>query len=586
MTGNNRRSSTQSSRSTSTRGYSSRGGSTRSGSSRSASSRSTSSQRGGGRPAGASIAGMIAVVLVIVIVVAAVGGVLFWTNVKYLYDYTTIIPGVEIEGVDIGGMTADEAIVALNSRLQEKIGQLSITLRYGDMAPWKYDASNIGASGDITSIVAEAMRYGHVGELKDRLNEAKYVLDNPETFSISFGYDKTSITTIVEALKADIDMPAVEPDLEFDKDAGQITQIDEKVSLLYNPLKYDTSVSVNGVPAEVYIDANGNYQVAADIFTITPGSSGYVVDVEATVNAIISDLADDSVANVDIVTIPVEPTLTEEELIECTSLVYHSKSGIAYTSNYERDMNIQVALNSFDGLVIMPGQTVSFNETTGERSQANGYFLAPGIAQDKSHELVWGGGVCQAATVIFNAAIMSGMTILDKDSHSWPLYTAADDYGEDARDAMVNWGTSDLVFRNDTEYPIYFDTYLHWRSSDNADYAYCNAYSKLLPNGESYDYEPRLVESEAAPEPVYKALKDTTEYSDADWDWDSNLQLLVYEYAPSKPKKYYDVYQRILDAQGNLVSEQLWYRSHYDLIQGLYYTKPDPSKSTTDGGVG
>jgi len=581
MTGNNRRRSTESQRGSS-RGYTSRG-SNRSGSSRTSSTRSTNGARGGARATGANVAGMIAVVLVIIFVVAAVGGVLFWTNVKYLYDNTTIIPGVQVEGVDIGGMTRDEAFLVLDTKLKEKMNQLSVTLKYGSQY-WTYDSSSLSASGDISGIIDAAMLYGHTGKLQDRLNQAKYVLNNDETFEISFGYDKNTLTQIVNTLKADIDMPAVEPDLEFDKDAGKITNIDEKVSLLYNPLKYDSTISVNGMPGEVYIDANGNYQVNAEIFIITPGSSGYEVDVETTVNAIVADLADDSVANVDIVTVTVEPTLTEEELLECTSLVYHSKSGIAYTSNYERDMNIQVALDSFDGLVIMPGQTVSFNETTGERSQANGYFLAPGIAQDKSHELVWGGGVCQAATVIFNAAIMSGMTILDKDSHSWPLYTAADDYGEDARDAMVNWGTSDLVFQNNTEYPIYFDTYLHWTNSENANYAYCNAYTKLLPDGESYDYEPRLMEFEEAPEPEYRALTDTTQYASADWNWDSELGLLVYEYAPSKPKKYYDVYQRILDANGNVISEGLWYRSHYDLIKGIYYTKPDPSK--TDGGVG
>ena len=586
MTGNNRRRSTESQRGTS-RGYESRG-STRTGSSRASAARNTNSARGGARPTGANIAGMIAVVLVIIFVVAVVDGVLFWMNVKYLYDYDTIIPGVEVDGVNIGGMDRQEAFMALDKELKEQINQLSVTLKFGNEY-WTYDATSLGAAGDISGIINEAMKYGHEGTIQERLSQAKYVLNNTETFTISFGYDKNALIQIVETLKADIDVPAVEPDLEFDKDAGKITSIDEKVAHLYNPLKYDNVVSVNGQPAEVYVDANGNYQVKADIFTIVQGSAGYEVDVDATVNAVVVDLADDSVANVDIVTVNVEPTLTEDELIDCTSLVYHSKSGIAYTSSYERDMNIQVALDSFDGLVIMPGETVSFNETTGERSQANGYFLAPGIAQDKSHELVWGGGVCQAATVIFNAAIMSGMTILDKESHSWPLYTAMDDYGEDGRDAMVNWGTSDLVFRNDTEYPVYFDTYLHWTSSQNADYAYCNAYTKLLPNGESYDYEPVFTQDVspafiAAPEPQYYALTDTTKYADEDWKWNKDLELLVFEYAPSKPQKYYDVYQRILDANGNLISEQVWYKAYYDIIQGVYYTKPDPTK--TDNGVG
>ena len=584
MAGNNRRHNTESQRD-SARGYTSRG-STRTGSTRASSTRNTtSSTRGNTKRSGASIAGTIAVVLILIMVVGAIGGVLFWTNVKYLYDNTTIIPGVEVEGVDIGGMTRDEAYVALNSKLNEKISQLSVTLKYGSQY-WTYDSSSLGASGDISGIIDEAVTYGHTGKIKDRLDQAKYVLNNQEQFNISFGYDKNTITQIVETLKTDIDMPAVEPNLEFDKDAGKITNIEDRIALLYNPLKYDNSVSVNGIPAEVYIDVNGNYQINAEIFTITPGSAGYVVDVESTVNAVITDLADDSVASVDMVNVTVQPTLADEELIEYTSLVYHSKSGIAYTSTYERDKNIDVALSHFDGLVIMPDQIISFNETTGNRTAENGYFLAPGIAQDKSHEMVYGGGVCQAATIIFNAAIMSGCEILDKESHSWPLYTAADDYGGDARDAMVNWGTSDLVFKNTTEYPIYFDTYLHWTNTENANYAYCNAYTKLLPDGQSLDYEPSLIETEEAPEPTYKALEDVTEYADEKWRWDEELGLLVYKYIPAKPKKYYDVYQRILDADGNVLTEELWYRSHYDIIKGVYYTKPDPSKAPEDDGVG
>lgn len=589
MAGNNRRG-TQSRRSTSSRNHSSRGGNAaRTTNTRSSSRTSGNGERNSTKRSGASVAGLIAVVLVLILVIAGVAGALFWTNVKYLYDNTTVIPGVEVEGIDIGGMTRDEAYFALDSKLNEKINELDITIKFGDQY-WTYDASNLGASGDISEIIDEAMLYGHRAEqsLGDRIDEAKHVLENPEHFTISFGYDQNSVRQIVETLKVDIDIEAVEPTLTFDKDAGQITSIEDRTALLYNPLKYDTQVNINGAPAEIYEDVNGNYQINAEIFTITEGQSGYVVDVDTTVNAIIADLADDSKANVDIVTIPVEPTLTTDELKDYTSLVYHSKSGIAYTSDTARDTNVATALEAFDGLVIMPGQQVSFNETTGERSSSNGYLQAPGIGQDKGHELVWGGGVCQAATVIFNAAIMSGCTVIDKDSHSWPLYTAADDFGTDARDAMVNWGTSDLIFRNDTEHPIYFDTYVYWKYPDNATWAYCNAYTKLLDDGLSLHYEPRLVETKETPEPVYEALGDREDPFDSDWNWDEELGLLVSKYAPSKPYKYYEVYQQLLDPSGNVAGEQYWYNALYGEITGKYYTKPDPTREEeeTDGGVG
>ncbi|MEX1377836.1 MAG: VanW family protein [Eubacteriales bacterium] len=583
MTGDNRRRSSGTQRS-STRGYSSRGGG-RTGGTRSSSGRSSSNGRasssGGG---GANVAKVLTMIVVVLIVVVLAGGAFAYVNLKYLYDETTIIPGVEVDGVNLGGMTREEAFAALTNRLNGKIDTLSITLKSGTMYG-PYGPESVHASGDVSGILDEAMLYGHRGDLKQRMDEAKYVLENPETFTVSFGYNTDDIRNIVETLKKDIDIPVVEPTLVFDKEAGQITGIEDRTALEYNPLKYDTSVNINGQPAEIYVGPDGNYHVAADIFSVTPGSTGYEVDVDATVAAIVQDLADDYVANVDIVLNVIEPTLTEEQALECTALVYHSKSGIAYTSDFNRDRNIDVALSRFDGLEILPGQTVSFNETTGPRTAENGFFLAPGIAQDKSHVMVYGGGVCQAATIIFNAAIMSGMTILDKDSHSWPLYTALDDFGTDARDAMVNWGTSDLVFRNDTDYPIYFDTYVYWYSSDNATYAYCNAYTKLLPDGKSIKYEPRLVETRPAPEPRYVSLKEgDDEPEGASWKWDKNLKLLVFENVPSKPYKYYEVYQQILDANGNVISEQMWYKALYEEIQGQIYTKPDPSQEEVSVG--
>ena len=585
MAENNRRNSTGYNRDSNSRGDSSRGN-THIGNSRTSATRNTpSNKRSNGGRSGANVVGMISVVLVMIIVIGGVVGVLTWTNLKYLYDNITIVPGVEVEGVDIGGLTRDEAYLKLNKKLEEKINKLSISLKHGEQY-WTYDAASLNASGDISGIIDEAMVYGHTGNLRNRIDQAKYVLDNPETFNITFGYDQNSVRQIVEAIKEDIDVPAVEPNLEFDEDAGKITGIEHRTALQYNPLKYDTMVNLNGASAEVYIGEDGNYHIKGEIFKITQGSSGYEVDVDATVNAIITDLADDSVANVNIVTTQVHPTLTEEKLKECTSLVYHSKSGIASSSPPSRDSNVATALAAFDGLVIKPGEQVSFDAITGERSAANGYELAIGIGQDKSHKLVYGGGVCQAATVIFNAALMSGCTIVDKESHSYPLYYQEDDFGTEARDAMVNWGTSDLVFRNDTEYPIYFDTYVNWRYPDDADYAYCNAYTKLLSDGQSIKYEPRLMEKKEVPEPEYKALGDMEEPFDSKWKWNEELGLLVSQYKPSKPYKLYDVYQQILDANGNVITEQHWYYSEYGEIVGLYYTKPDPSKEESDDGAG
>lgn len=529
----------------------------------------------GSKHSGGNGSGGIIIAVIVVVAIAAIG--LFgWSSVNYLYDENIIIPGVEVGGVNLSGMTSDEAKAALNDKLNENIDALSITITHNGNT-WSYDSSNLNASGDISSIVDNVLKYGHEGNLGDRMDQAEYVKNNAEPYYLNFEYDQNIIRQIVEALQDEIEIKAVEPALVFDETAGKITGIEDRTALFYNPLRYDTLVNINGAPAEVYIDGNGNYKINAEIFSTEPGSNGLLMDVDATYNAIMYDLQDDNIANVEVITNVDVPTLNEEDLFDYTSLVYHSKSSITSNSTFERDKNIDLALAAFDGMVIMPGEEVSFNNTTGERISENGYLLAPGISQDKSLQLVYGGGVCQAATIIFNAAIMAGCEIIDKDSHSWPLYWQEGNYGTEARDAMVNWGTSDLIFKNTTDYPIYFDTYVYWKYADNATHAYCNVYTKLLPDGQSIKYDPILVTTEETPEAKVTALSDTSEYADETWKLDEESGLMIYKRVLSRPYKYYEVDQIIVDSYGNEISRQQWYKSEYGQIIGEYYTKPNPN---------
>ena len=60
-----------------------------------------------------------------------------------------------------------------------------------------------------------------------------------------------------------------------------------------------------------------------------------------------------------------------------------------------------------------------------------------------------GGGVCQMATTIFNAAFEAGLPMRERHNHS--CYISHYPMG---RDATVSWGGPDLVFRNDLDHAI------------------------------------------------------------------------------------------------------------------------------------
>ena len=82
----------------------------------------------------------------------------------------------------------------------------------------------------------------------------------------------------------------------------------------------------------------------------------------------------------------------------------------------------------------------------------NGFFPAIEYAYGE-HVMGIGGGVCQASTTVYQAAVCAGLTILNRKPHSDSV-----NYTEYGKDATVYWNGRrkiDLVFRNSTEEPVY-----------------------------------------------------------------------------------------------------------------------------------
>ena len=88
----------------------------------------------------------------------------------------------------------------------------------------------------------------------------------------------------------------------------------------------------------------------------------------------------------------------------------------------------------------------------GPRDEAHGFKQAAEYAGDTT-TTGWGGGVCQASTTLYNALVMANMTIVDRSPHSMVVT-----YVDPSCDAAVFYGSKDLVFENNTDYPIYIYT--------------------------------------------------------------------------------------------------------------------------------
>ncbi|MEP0813562.1 MAG: VanW family protein [bacterium] len=116
---------------------------------------------------------------------------------------------------------------------------------------------------------------------------------------------------------------------------------------------------------------------------------------------------------------------------------------------FNRNYNIALCASFFNGKILMPGEELSFNATTGDRTYSTGYKSAPVI---ENQELVpgVGGGSCQVSTTLYNAACLeAGMAVVER----WPHGLAVHYIGWN-RDATVAYPHRDLKFVNTYDSPV------------------------------------------------------------------------------------------------------------------------------------
>lgn len=113
-----------------------------------------------------------------------------------------------------------------------------------------------------------------------------------------------------------------------------------------------------------------------------------------------------------------------------------------------RKTNISLAAKSCNGIVLLPGETFSYNDVLGERTAARGYKAAGAYADGELVEQL-GGGICQVSSTLFSAVLHTDLEIVTRFNHSMPV-----SYLPMGMDATVSWGGPEFKFKNNLTYPI------------------------------------------------------------------------------------------------------------------------------------
>ncbi len=331
-----------------------------------------------------------------------------WLDVRP-YD-TLFVPNVFVDNIPLEGMTASEGVATVRAGAKNRADSLSIRLMAGDRELAVINSAMLGITYDTDTALNQAWAIGHRGTVFDR--------------------------------KRDIDMARTQGFKAFSATPGANTQpIDALLVQLKNELYR--------APKDASFAFNDD---ATQPFTFVTEERGVSIDIEPLKQQIYEKVSAMESGDIQIVPIFKQPEITEAMLRETVTLRYTATTPISPDSEVNRTNNIRRAFEEISGTMLKPGEKFSFNNIVGWRTEKNGFFPAPEYAYGELETGI-GGGVCQASSTVYLAAIHAGLEIIDREPHSDPVsYTS---FGKDATVYMSSNRKIDFVFRNNTDGMIY-----------------------------------------------------------------------------------------------------------------------------------
>ena len=425
---------------------------------------------------------------------------------------TTFYQNTSVNGIDISGLTKEEASQVVSSALIKDMANTKITLQSGDQT-WSLSGEDFEYVGNIENTLASTMEVGRSGNIFEKKKMEKQIKNEGLVVTLPYSSLFGGMEEKVNEICLEVESKASTPQIKF------------------NPQ-------------------------SANMFTIDSGAVGYVVNRDQLSSAIDKAIADKSQEIIEIPLVEVVPNTDSESLLK--QIGKRSEFSTSYaTSSTKRKNNIKKALASFNGMTVLPGETISFNKTTGPRTKANGYENA-NIIIDGNYVSGTGGGVCQASTTLYNALLLADMEVITAFHHSLPA-----SYVPLSFDAMVSEGYADLVFKNSSDCPIFIKTIC---DENNAK---VEIYGKNFEKGEKIKLRSEVVK--ILPHDGDKIIPDTDGKYSNHVLYKGEYFRLKYPKQGYESKGYLDYYK-----DGKLVESKEIRHDHYQPQMGIIIEGTEP----------
>ena len=309
-----------------------------------------------------------------------------------------IYSNITIQNIDVGKLTEKQAINKLKSTYPLK----DFNITYNNER-WTIKPESIDLNYHIEEMVKEAFNYTRSSsKIENIKRKSKLNLKREHNIKLKATYDEIKLS--------------------------------KKLEVICNKINVDA------------VDATFRVELSGELKT-TKSKEGREVHVSRLKEDIYDMINKKKIEDINLPVITLYPKVSTKQVKSINSVL--GEFSTSFNNSTSRGSNIHVAGQQTSDILLMPGDTFSYNKCTGARNWVNGYKSAPVIVGGKVTNGE-GGGVCQVSTTIYNAALMSGLTIDEVHNHSLPSR-----YVQRGRDATVSYGYTDLKFSNPFTHPVY-----------------------------------------------------------------------------------------------------------------------------------
>lgn len=411
---------------------------------------------------------VIALAIIAVLVVVCISA----TNARQAAELNNYVAGfdnvfcqnVYVDGIHLGGMTQQEAISAVTAQAQQRNDAWTVRLTYQGQLVTELNASQLGMTVDVYEPLRQAWAQGHTGDTSQRMAAMEALAETPyHAYSALPSGDTSVVDSVLAELKSKV--------YRAPQDAALET---------FNP------------------------ESVTDPFTFRQEVMGRTLDTEPIKQQIYQMVSTMESGSIEIQPTLTQPQVTVADLEKLVTLRATASTTVSYRSTENRTNNIRRAFQLISGTIIQPGETFSFNSLVGERSTDNGFYEAVEYAYGEQVMGI-GGGVCQASSTVYQAAVAAGMQITKREQHSLAV-----NYAEYGYDATVYWSKNrkiDLAFKNTSDSAIYIAASVQMDPSNRRQWiAKVNIYGADLGN---VSYRLETDEPQVIPAPTdVKYVKD------------------------------------------------------------------------------